>query len=53
MQDPKEGFSRAMKILEWRYGNEDLYIQELVGKVLRGPSVKINDIKGLKNFSDA
>ncbi|MPC86841.1 hypothetical protein E2C01_081677 [Portunus trituberculatus] len=48
-----EGYKKAWELLETRHGNKRTYIQHLMKGVCRGPSVRMNDIKGLRLFTDA
>jgi len=52
LEDPKEAYKEAWGILETRHGNKRHYVRQLIRKVLGGPSVRLNDIKGLRLFMD-
>ncbi|XP_042207125.1 uncharacterized protein LOC121855974 [Homarus americanus] len=52
IEDTRAGYKQALALLEERYGNKQAYNQELIGKVLRGPAVRTDDIKGLQVLAD-
>ncbi|XP_042221708.1 uncharacterized protein LOC121866173 [Homarus americanus] len=51
IEDPRAGYEQALALLEERYGNKQAYVQELIGKVLSGPAVRTDDIKGTRGRS--
>ncbi|MPC70627.1 hypothetical protein E2C01_064881 [Portunus trituberculatus] len=53
LEDSKEGYKEAWDLLEVRHGNKRTYIQHLIKRVCGRPSVRMNDIKGLRLFTDA
>ena len=51
-KNPEEGYTKAWSLLEARHGNKRKYTQQLVKRVNSGPSVTLNDVKGLQLFVD-
>lgn len=51
--DRNTGYKRPLALLEELCGDEDTYIKELIDKILSGPTVKHNVIKGLHELAES
>lgn len=52
MENQKEGYERAWALLEKRHGNKNTYIRQLTERLLVGPSVSLQDPKGMTRLVD-
>ena len=48
---PQEGFSRAMQLLDRKYGSPFALCQAFISKLESWPTVKADDVKGLGDYS--
>ena len=51
MDDPEKGYTKAMSLLEKRYGNKFRIQETIIKKVQEWPELKANDVKALEGFS--
>ncbi|XP_050705280.1 uncharacterized protein LOC126990645 [Eriocheir sinensis] len=52
IEDYKTGYEQAWELLDKRHGDKYEYIRQLTKKVLHGPSVQLQDEKGLQRLAD-
>ncbi|XP_045136127.1 uncharacterized protein LOC123519047 isoform X1 [Portunus trituberculatus] len=52
IENPTDGYERALELLDERYGDEDAFVNQMLHGTLMGPSIRSGDVKGLRKFLD-